>query len=447
MKSAIFILFIFLITIQTLHGQPPKKVKPKNANITKNKESKKKKSAKKEKKKKKELSEDEKEKEREKKRYENEKKKVKWIMETLDYGIQKNRLDAVNRMQLIKNEKFHTELHDKLVELIENELDANVKKKALYTAGELKAKKTIKAIIKQLNDEDKEIQIAAIYALKELNAKAEAEEKLIETLKKQDLTENSNVTESLLNTLGKFKSTKIVDFIIKNIKDEENEISKNTKQQMVLYLGKIDSLKGENILIKIYTDEDEELILRSYAVNSLSKIKSENSKDEIKTILKKIEHFAFKKRKRYYNLYIYSVSALAKMGDKAALPRLYNAAKSNNSGVRLRAIKLLKEINTKKTIDILKYKMQYDPSKSIRKEAEKILKDFGVDVDKIKNKDKKNKTKKDKTKKDKTKKDKTKKDKTKKDKTKKDKTKKDKTKKDKTKKDKTKKDKTKYQQL
>ncbi len=391
-----------------------KKKSSKKDKKSKEKDTKKDKSDKKdEKKKKKEIKEEEKK----EKLYENEKKKVKWIMDTLDFGIQKNRLDAVNRMQLIKSEKLHGELYDKLVELIDTELDANVKKKAIYTAGELKVKRTIKVIIKQLNDDSEDVVIAAIYALKELEAKKESEDKLVAKLKKQELNENSNVTESLLNALGKFKSLKPLDFIIKQIEGDE-EISRNTRQQFVLYLGKVESKKGEDVLIKIYTDEDEEKILRSYAVNSLSKIKSDKAKSEIRKTLKEIERFAFKKRKKYYNLYIYSVTALAKMGDKAALPRLYNSAKSNNSSVRLKAVKLLGEINTKKTIDILKYKMQYDPSKSVKREAEKILKDFGVDVDEIKNKDKKKDDKDKKTTDDKVKKDKKSKDKP--DKTKKD---------------------------
>ncbi|HPB81188.1 MAG TPA: HEAT repeat domain-containing protein, partial [Spirochaetota bacterium] len=66
-------------------------------------------------------------------------------------------------------------------------------------------------------------------------------------------------------------------------------------------------------------------------------------------------------------------------------PRLVNSARSNNPSVRLQAVRLLKEIKGKRTIDILKYKMKYDPSPRVQSEAKKALKELGVELDEDRN--------------------------------------------------------------
>lgn len=315
---------------------------------------------------------------------EKERKRTEYIENTLDYGIQKNRLEALNRIKMIKMDEFRIRLEEKLVRFIGKEINPHVLQKAIYTAAELKILKAIDPIIVHIDNEDEDVAIASAFALKELNG-IQGKEKLIKRLKKQNLTKDSNLTGTIIQTLGFFKAKELVKLAIKSIKDPRT--TKLVRESFVLYLGRIESPESRRILTELYRDTEENLIIRAYAINSLSKLGAVETTGIIKNVLKEIDSYPFKKKKRYYNLSIYSVAALVKLGDKSAFKRLLEALKSDNTGVRLKAISLIKEIDDERTIDILKYKFKYDPSKKVRAEAEKALKE--IEENKLKLKQKK----------------------------------------------------------
>jgi len=148
----------------------------------------------------------------------------------------------------------------------------------------------------------------------------------------------------------------------------------------VVFLGKAQSKDSKDVLLKIYKDEDADTTLRAFSVNSLSKLGMKEVAGDIKETIKAIDSYDPKKKKNYYTLYLYSVAALARLGDQEAVPKLINALRSNSAQVRLKAITLIKEFKDKRTIDILKYKMKYDQNDKVRKEARKALEEMGVEV-------------------------------------------------------------------
>jgi HEAT repeat protein len=149
---------------------------------------------------------------------------------------------------------------------------------------------------------------------------------------------------------------------------------------MVLFLGKTRSPDARDVLLKIYRDEDENEMLRSYAVNSLAKLGMPDVAGDIREVINSIEALEAKKRKQFYNLHLYSVAALAKLGDREAIPKLINSLRNNNAQVRLKAISLIKDFKEKRTIDILKYKMKYDQNPKVQAAARSALKEMGEDV-------------------------------------------------------------------
>ncbi len=304
---------------------------------------------------------------------EKEKKRTEYIENTLDYGIQKDRLEALNRIKMIRMDEFRIRLEDKLVKLIGKEINPQVLKKAIYTAADMKILKAIDPIIVHIDNEDEDVAIASAYALKKLNG-VQGKDKLIGKLKKQDLRKDSNLTGTLIQTLGSFQAKELITFAIEKIRDPKT--TKLVRESFVLYLGRIEAPESKRILTELYKDPEEDLVIRAYAVNSLSKLGAAESTGIIKDVLKEIDSYPFKKKKRYYNLSIYSVAALVKLGDKSAFEKLLEALKSDNTAVRLKAISLIKEIDDERTVDILKYKLKYDPSKKVRAEAEKALKEI-----------------------------------------------------------------------
>ncbi len=316
--------------------------------------------------------------EKKKKELGKEKKRVEWIGKTLEYGIQKERKDALDQILTIKNKGIRKKLESKLIEIIRDEINPEVKTKAITVAGQLELKEALPELIASLNDKTDDVKVASVYAIKKIHD-ISATELLVKKLKEQDLSENSTLVEALIDTLGKFKAAQLGNFAIKSIKN--NKTSKNIRVSLVLFLGRIEASESKDFLIKLLKDNDEDQQIRAYAASSLAHLGAKDAAKEINDIIQQIESYPFKKKKRHYTLYIHCIAALTKLGDEKAFPRLINSLRSDNAMVRLKAIKLIKEIKSKRTIDILKYKMKHDPNPKIQKAAKEALRELEVDVD------------------------------------------------------------------
>jgi len=382
MKSLLSYLLIILLACGTMTVTIEPAFAKKKASTTAKTPKKKKKAITKAKKKK--PTKAQKEAEKKKKFAENQKKKAKYVRETLKWGVHKNRIDAINRIEYIKDKGVKKDLYLYLVKVMDTEADADTLKKALTVLGEYKIKEAESLMIKSLDNDSDDVKIAAIHGINKIKA-VKAKKKLLKAIKAQDFSKDSRYTNALLISLGNFKAVELIEFAKKTF--EDTKTTKILRQNLVLFFGRLKSKKPKDFLLKLYKDKEEDLTLRAYAVNSLGKLNIKEATPAIKKMIAEIDLYSFKKKKKYYNLKIYSIQALVKMGDKAATPILMNALRSDNAMVRYRSIKLIKELKDKRTIDILKYKMKYDPSKKVRKEAEKALKELGVDVKKLKEKD------------------------------------------------------------
>ena len=315
------------------------------------------------------------------KKIEAEKRKTEWIKKTIQYGIQDDRIDAIKSTLTIKDPSQKNDIIKLLDELMPQETNPEVKRTAITVVSELKSSSSSSWIIASLNDNSEEVKIAAVYAIDTLKA-TEAIPKLEGILKEQKFTENSNFTEALIRTLGKLKDTQLKDFAIERIKDTKT--TDNLRQLFILFLGDLEDISSKDFLLGIVKDKDEDTTIRSYAAVALAKIGAKDTAGDLLEIIKEIDSYPVNKRKDYYSFSMYCTAALVKMGDSNAIPRLMEALRSNNPVVRLRAVELMKDLKDKRTVDILKYKIQYDPSPKVQKAAKEALKEMGENVDESK---------------------------------------------------------------
>jgi len=309
-----------------------------------------------------------------------EKKKIEMIENTLRYGIQKDRKAAINSIRDVKDSAAQKKLISMVIEIVATGRDMEVRKTGITVIGDLKATEAGATLIKVLDDESEDIRIAACYAIGRLKI-SEAKPKLVELLKKQDMTVDSNFTDAIIMALDELGAPEIIQFAVETVKETKN--SKMAREKLLLFIGKHGSKEQKDFLLEIYKDDEQEMLMRSYAVKSIAKLKITEASGEIKEIIKEIDSYPFSKKKKYYDLYIHSVAALAEMGDKDAIPLLMDSLRSDNSSVRLKAVNLIKDFNDERTIDILKYKMENDPSRAVRKAAKKALQEKGI-IDKDK---------------------------------------------------------------
>jgi HEAT repeat protein len=305
-------------------------------------------------------------------------KKAEWIEKTMEFGIQKDRRDAINFIPTVKNPEKKKLLSDKLMKTIENDPDATVLVKAITIAAEIKLTEAALIIKKKLSHENDDVRVAAVYALKDLNS-VESKNDIIEILKKHDFSKQSIFAEAMIQTLSDFKAVELREFAEEKIKD--NKTTMNLRLALILFLGRSGSIASKDFLLSHAKDQNEEVEIRAYSVNALARLEAKDTAPEISKILDEIAAYPFQKKKQYANLQIHCITALVKLGDDTAYPRLIDALKNDNPSTRVRAINLIKDLKDKRAIDILKYKMQYDPSAQVQKAAKAALKAMDVNVD------------------------------------------------------------------
>jgi HEAT repeat protein len=319
--------------------------------------------------------------------YAKEKKKTEWIINTIDNGTHKDRKYAINEILTIKDPGLKNKLGEKLVDLIKNEVELEVRIKAVSVTGEIKVKEAVPNLVSSLNDNSEDLAVTAVYAIKKIGDTS-AKPALIARLKEQKFESNTNLTEALIDTLGEFKSAELISFASQIINDIKTD--QIVRELLVLFLGKTESKEPKMILSGVLNDEDEKEQIRAFAANSLANLKITEAIPDIDKVIQTIDSYPFNKKKKYYNLYIYCIAALVKLGDEKVFPYLQNALRSDNAVVRLKAVALIKGMNDKRSVDILKYKMFYDPSQKVQNAAKEALKELGVDVKALKKDDTKN---------------------------------------------------------
>jgi len=302
-------------------------------------------------------------------------KKAEKIESTLEYGMQKDRKIAITMISDIKDEQIKNKLLKKLEFIVENDSDMEVRKAAVTALGDNKSSASTPALIKALDDSSDDIKIAACYALGRIKADP-AKPKLVELFRKQDLKLDSNLTDAIITTLGELKAPDILDVAVTAGKDSST--SRMIREKLIIYTGYTGSAAQKDFLIELYKNDEEDIQIRSYAIKSISKLKLKEATPDIKATISEIDSYPFNKKKKYYDLYMYSVAALVEMGDTDSIALLMNSLRSDNASVRLKALNLIKEFNDERTIDILKYKMKNDPSPKVRKAARRALEDKGL---------------------------------------------------------------------
>jgi len=313
----------------------------------------------------------------------NEIQKAEKILKTLDYGIQKDRKIAINMIKEIHDEQLQKNILKKLADIIINDADMEIRKSAVTALGDHKSIENAQSVINALDDNSDDVRIAACYSIGKMKLE-NAKPKLIEILKKQDLSNPSNFTDAIIIALSELNSPEIIEFAIESLKNLKT--SKMIRERLTLFIGKCGSAAQKDFLVELYKDDEEDMTIRSYAVKSIAKLKIKEASPDIKEVIKDIDSFSFSKKKRYYDLYMQSVTALVELGDTDSIPLLMNSVRSDNAEVRYKAVILIKEFSDERTIDILKYKMKNDPSGKVRRAARKALEDKGV-IEKETNKD------------------------------------------------------------
>ncbi len=317
--------------------------------------------------------------EQKKKELESEKAVIERAETTLKYGINKDRKNAITQLAGIKSGELKSARDRLLLEALKEERDPEVKIKIITVAGDLKIPGAGPEFVKALSNDSEEVRIAAVNGLKALKDRGSAG-RLIEMLNGQDLSRDTTMTETLISALAGLGALEMRESAEQKISDPGT--TRNNRQMLILFLGTVKATASQGFLVKVLKDTEEDPEVRAFAASALARMDARGAAPDLNAVIKEIESYPIKKKADHYTLYIHCVAALAMMGDQSAYPHLVDSLRSDNAPVRLKAIKLMKGLKDQRSIDILRYKRDHDPSPSVQRAAREALAEMGVDTDK-----------------------------------------------------------------
>lgn len=293
------------------------------------------------------------------------------LSKVIRYGTSQERKQALGEVTRFPKEQSK-ELYELLALQLKNEKDMGMKIALLRTVGELDLKENKDVVISLFEDSNEDVAKQAVTTAKKMKL-SEATSPLIEKMKKEDFTKNSNAISLYINAIGELPGgISAAGFLETKFREKFNNA--DMRGQIALYFGVVGYKESESALTDVAFDDLQPTILRCYAMNSLGKLKAINSKPKFYELLDSLKKTAGKlDAKKAQSLKIYAIGALVTMGDKEVFQELNEFARDDDSMVRLRAIEFMGSLKDPKALELLEYKRDRDPSPKVQKAAKKAI--------------------------------------------------------------------------
>ncbi|TGK85378.1 HEAT repeat domain-containing protein [Leptospira bourretii] len=298
-------------------------------------------------------------------------KKKDVLSKMVRYGTSQERKQALGELTRFPKESAG-ELYTLVGEQLKTEKDMGMKIVLLKTIGDLDLKENKDSIIGLFEDVNEDVAKQAVTSAKKMKL-AEATNPLLEKVKKEDFTKNSNSLSLYISALGELPEGKTAaPFLETKFREKFNNA--DMRGQIALYFGSVLYSDAESALMEVAFDEIQPTTLRCYSMNTLGKLKSETAKPKLYELLDSLKKTAGKlDAKKAQSLKIYAIGALVTMGDKEVFQELNEFARDDDSMVRLRAIEFMGNLKDPKALELLEYKRDRDPSPKVQKAAKKAI--------------------------------------------------------------------------
>lgn len=297
-------------------------------------------------------------------------KKSQQILKSLRFGTSSERKAALVDFEKLSSEE-QASLYSSFPELLKKEKEPSMKIAFLKTIGNAKIPNLENQVFELLEDKNEEVARQALTTIRKLKYNS-AWEKILERLKKEDLTKNSNLTVSLIEALMELEGGEnAANYLEARLKESFN--SPEIRAPIALYMGRKKIQSSESLLQKIAFDEKEAVTLRTYSIYSLGKINSISSIPKIRELLDELRNNPSQDSRKSQLLKVYCLAALVDLGADNVMDELIEFSRDDDSFVRYRAIQLLADSKREEAREILEYKSIRDPSPRIQKYAKERL--------------------------------------------------------------------------
>ncbi|HJX35146.1 MAG TPA: HEAT repeat domain-containing protein, partial [Desulfatiglandales bacterium] len=198
-----------------------------------------------------------------------------------------------------------------------NDTNPQVREKTIEMIGIFQDKQALEPLLKRLNDTEPNVREVAVRALGQIK-----EIKSIDPLIEMLSDENINVRKAALQSLGEFDEPRVYDINIKMLEDKSPDIRRIAIKNIIKRPDK----KAIDSLILLFNDSEKDV--RLLAAEALGEIGGERAVDELINLLN--AELNRDQGGRNINLCKKAVEALAKIGDKRAIPHITKALEVND---------------------------------------------------------------------------------------------------------------------
>jgi HEAT repeat protein/beta-lactamase regulating signal transducer with metallopeptidase domain len=226
--------------------------------------------------------------------------------------------------------------------------DAEVRKEAVFSLGQLRAESSATALAGALGDAEGEVRAQAAFALGELRV-ASAVDALGKALASDSEAE---VRQQAAFALGQIRAESAVPALMAALRDKEGEV----RQQVCFALGQIRDPRAVSGLAAAVADSDAEV--RQQAVFALGQLRAEEAAGPLTGALKDADAEVRQQ----------AAFALGQLGSEKAVPALIAALKDASAEVREQAAFALGQVGDESASDALSAALK-DAEADVRRQA------------------------------------------------------------------------------
>ncbi len=310
---------------------------------------------------------------------------IELVIKKIQYLNNKERLYTIKNLQKLSLDD-KKKLFPILAEISIKDRDPLIQEASLnfLTENQAECEICIEAYKKNLYHSVEIVKLAALKGIETLRLK-HLEKDFLSLLQQSDFSENSVFLGALIRTLGvlEYNEKEISEFLKQKYNEETTH--KELKRKILLYAGNSKNLIFLDIIEKSLEANDD-MYLQGYAINAIGKLEnllSLEQKDRWKEKLKKIYQDISlnpdpKERAKYNLLKQQIMLTLIRFKDHSLVEEIKIMALDDDANTRKKAIEYINELDLKEFKDLLEIKYKYDPSKTVKKEAEKVLKKWNL---------------------------------------------------------------------
>jgi len=185
----------------------------------------------------------------------------------------------------------------------------------------------------------------------------------------KDDTTPLRIRRAIVDAFGKIGDKSVEKLLIGLVEDDYED--KDIRARAILALGELESMQSIDMMKMIVENTYEPKVMRMYAVLSLSRIGKESVLETLENALSDKDH----------DVATYAARGIADLECTECGRILMKALRSDYDRVRYYAVIGLAKLRFTESVEILKFKAEYDTNERVREEAKKALESLAGDTE------------------------------------------------------------------